>query len=1114
MVESASPLPPFPSQSPSPSPAAPGKTTGGLWYVGAIINVVGSVSINLGMNLMKLGHTKRAQLDMPEEQKPPIRKFKTWLIGIIIFITGNILNFVSFAFAAQSLLAALGSLQLVCNVFFAYFVNHEAVTKLIILSTCCIIGGCVLLVVFGNQSSETYTVDQLIHFYTLPAYVVYLVMMAVFVFGFYVLYLHSKKVCRKRGERGLWYGFMLVSYAIFSALLGSQSVLFGKSISVILRTTFTESNQLGNWYTWVVLPLFTFTALFWITRLNKGLRMFPAMIIVPLLQIAWTLFSIVSGMLYFQEYKGFTTLKAIMFPVGVVIVFMGVFILTSGGRAPPEEEEAKEEVGETPEDGQRPPKVSMYDNAMYSARSDMDGHPGDMPYGPHTQSKMSLGQTLRFTSTWAPPSVALSPGSNLNRTLVASDTLRRQPRLTGPSDLNATDITSRTDDLTPTTSVAGEQQHHPGDGGGGGQGGWGNRTYDRNSTLNRTAQSTVSRISETSMVSTMRKGLKTVGSALTSDMGLNMAGFKLAVGLGDSHLAGVSLFTMPALDFTATTRRKTERSEYRSSRIGTRNTEISILSALPRSRFYKGDPDNLTVIREASGAPPSSVPHSPEVGPSPTDSSQLPASSLDSNNAAAGATAAMGRVASTTNTQISDVGPSTSTSQPREPPPALSGRVAPDQPLTEAAMMDLLPVPSFQDARSAPLATSPAEGGEQPQQQQQPSGSGSASEAPGGPPPGRPGQGTQAAGPPVWTTGGIGSGGSRPGSGQRAQRSRRPSALPESGRPTPPPSAAGLGGLAGAASALHPGYDSDAYPSARASPPGLQRYRSGGGGDVGSGGIGGAASYDGPPAAVMVGPGGLRAPRASLPKPGSFGAILPEGVPLSTANSVVIHESEEATPTEGLVGIGGIGMSAGMAQQHQRLLPRQYGQHGGELWPMYGSVTQGGGIVQQPQSQPQSRAQLQTGWRYSRASQLPQTQQNSCLLQQASLLHQQLQPLPQQQSVQSSHQQHQSPQQIPLSLIHRATAAPAGTVRLPALHLMVPGLPVSPLQQQTALAAGSTGGTGTPYMQYGPSSPSYAQMLTGQGVSTEPGALVLQQTAMSGPVGGSSAPGGSGPAGA
>lgn len=47
--------------------------------------------------------------------------------------------------------------------------------------------------------------------------------------------------------------------------------------------------------------------------------MFPAMIIVPVMQISWTLFSIVSGMLYFQEYLGFTLVKSIMFPIGVLV---------------------------------------------------------------------------------------------------------------------------------------------------------------------------------------------------------------------------------------------------------------------------------------------------------------------------------------------------------------------------------------------------------------------------------------------------------------------------------------------------------------------------------------------------------------------------------------------------------------------------------------------------------------------------------------------------------------------------------------------------------------------------------------------------------------------------
>lgn len=47
--------------------------------------------------------------------------------------------------------------------------------------------------------------------------------------------------------------------------------------------------------------------------------MFPAMIIVPTLQIAWTLFSIVSGMLYFQEYRGLSALDASMFALGVTV---------------------------------------------------------------------------------------------------------------------------------------------------------------------------------------------------------------------------------------------------------------------------------------------------------------------------------------------------------------------------------------------------------------------------------------------------------------------------------------------------------------------------------------------------------------------------------------------------------------------------------------------------------------------------------------------------------------------------------------------------------------------------------------------------------------------------
>lgn len=53
-------------------------------------------------------------------KKPPI-----WYVGTFFFVSGSLLNFVSFSFAAQSLLAALGSAQFISNVFFGRFILGE-----------------------------------------------------------------------------------------------------------------------------------------------------------------------------------------------------------------------------------------------------------------------------------------------------------------------------------------------------------------------------------------------------------------------------------------------------------------------------------------------------------------------------------------------------------------------------------------------------------------------------------------------------------------------------------------------------------------------------------------------------------------------------------------------------------------------------------------------------------------------------------------------------------------------------------------------------------------------------------------------------------------------------
>jgi hypothetical protein len=77
-------------------------------------------------------------------------------------------------------------------------------------------------------------------------------MMFVFVFGSYILYLHGKSVVGKKGKNtNAWAQIVPVAYSIFSALLGTQSVLFSKSLSVLLRTTFSGDSQVWLNTSWL-----------------------------------------------------------------------------------------------------------------------------------------------------------------------------------------------------------------------------------------------------------------------------------------------------------------------------------------------------------------------------------------------------------------------------------------------------------------------------------------------------------------------------------------------------------------------------------------------------------------------------------------------------------------------------------------------------------------------------------------------------------------------------------------------------------------------------------------------------------------------------------------------
>ncbi|XP_059643207.1 probable magnesium transporter NIPA8 [Cornus florida] len=307
----------------------------GEWVIGAFINIFGSVAINFGTNLLKLGHDERERAMVGSDVTngkivmKPIMYFQAWRVGILVFALGNCLNFISFGYAAQSLLAALGSIQFVSNIAFAYFVLSKTVTVRVLVATAFIVLGNIFLVAFGNHQSPVYTPEQLAEKYSNITFLLYCLILVLVVALHHSIYRRGELLLAVPGHdlKSYWHMLLPFSYAIVSGAVGSCSVLFAKSLSILLRLSMSNGYRLHSWFTYSMLLLFLSTAGFWMARLNEGLSLFDAMLIVPMLQIAWTFFSICTGFVYFQEYQVFDTLRTTMFILGMISVFIGISLL-------------------------------------------------------------------------------------------------------------------------------------------------------------------------------------------------------------------------------------------------------------------------------------------------------------------------------------------------------------------------------------------------------------------------------------------------------------------------------------------------------------------------------------------------------------------------------------------------------------------------------------------------------------------------------------------------------------------------------------------------------------------------------------------------------------------
>ena len=121
----------------------------------------------------------------------------------------------------------------------------------------------------------------------------------------------------------------IICYGGLAGCFGGLSVLLAKSTAELVKNVMTgsESGAFSHFQPYLIVISMAFCLVSQITILNAGLSKFTALLMVPVYQSFWNIFSVLGGIIYFQEYRDLETHAAVLFLAGILTTLGGVFYL-------------------------------------------------------------------------------------------------------------------------------------------------------------------------------------------------------------------------------------------------------------------------------------------------------------------------------------------------------------------------------------------------------------------------------------------------------------------------------------------------------------------------------------------------------------------------------------------------------------------------------------------------------------------------------------------------------------------------------------------------------------------------------------------------------------------
>lgn len=311
--------------------------TDNSWVLGSFLSIGGNILINLGINFQKLSYKKENIL---------IQNFnlKTIYLGTFIYILGKITSYSAYIFCNQSFLAGLSASGLISNSIIAPIINNEIFTWNDGMAIFLVIIGSLILFHSTSKTHNVYTICELMKMLkqwrniTWLSFIFFIIVLLFFTIKFIEInspwefpndmfhFLKNDAYNFEEGGIVLKY-FMVVFYVCLSSFIASFTTLSIKIIGEIFNRYFTSDGSIFNFTTlFFTMTLFicTFGQIYWI---NRAFKHFDALIVIPIFHLTWSILSILTAGIYFQDFSSYSNLQIKKFIIGVGIIFCGSIFL-------------------------------------------------------------------------------------------------------------------------------------------------------------------------------------------------------------------------------------------------------------------------------------------------------------------------------------------------------------------------------------------------------------------------------------------------------------------------------------------------------------------------------------------------------------------------------------------------------------------------------------------------------------------------------------------------------------------------------------------------------------------------------------------------------------------